>query len=228
MHTYNTYLVLVTFCSFIIRYENRVNVVYRPDWYKVHTNFSRHYRYPDDASSLILETLAYALGHWENRFRAKYFMILHSADNFAMCRVPNRTLSQCLSEVDYNRVSAIHVPTCYGVTQNGTLVPSHNVLQRWSHCPGHFGDMRHTPVANPRHTDYVWVHWVSGRRPTFQYSANYSEALNVYHLQTKHIMQLGRSLSRGALASYAVKDEWQSRMGDLLHVELQPFLSKQP
>ena len=96
----------------LIRYRDRVNVVYRPSWHKLLPKGQKTLL--DDEASLVLETLAYTQGHWENRFRAKYAMVVHSADNYAMCAVANKTLSQCLGELDHNNISAIMVPTCNG------------------------------------------------------------------------------------------------------------------
>ena len=215
-----------------LRYRDRVKVAYRPSWRKVLPKGQETLH--DDDTSLLLETLAYTQGHWENRFRAKYVMIVHAADNFAMCAVENRTLSQCLAELDFNNISAVMVPTCTGLAVEDALkIASNNVLQRWPRCheqnPGRntmFGDTRHTPVLNPRHSDYVWVHWVPGRRPSYQHSIDFDEAWDVYKLRTEHIMALGRNQSGGVplhSGKVGLHDRWMERMGELLQMELNHF-----
>ena len=219
------------------RYRDRVNVVYRPSWHKVLPKGQKSLH--DDGASLLLETLAYTQGHWQNRFRARFVMIVHAADNFAMCAVANKTLSQCLGELDPNNISAVMVPTCTGLAVEGALrLASNNVLQRWPRCheqsPGRktmFGDTRHTPVANPRHADYVWVHWVPGRRlPAFRHVIDFDEAWDVYKLRTEHIMALGRNQSAGVpmhTGPAGPYDQWIVGMGALLQSELERFLEQQ-
>lgn len=72
----------------------------------------------------------------------------------------------------------------------------------------------------------MWVHWVPGRRPSFQHSIDFDEAWDVYRLRTEHIMALGRNQSAGLPLHNGQPgpfDRWMGRMGELLQTELERF-----
>eukprot|EP01036_Dinobryon_divergens_P035629 gene35629-46211_t len=163
------------------------------------------------------------MGHWEHRFRARYFMTALAPDNFALCGQPNRTITQCLHDLDYNQISAIMIPTC-NAKMISSMNASMNALQRWSRCPPEplgrkksQGDNRHTPAMNPRHNSYNLIHFANGRiTSSFKRAIDYDEAWDTLRLHTAHFNKTEKLGGEG--------DNDTVLLADRLQLELKPFL----
>ena len=136
------------------------------------------------------EVLAEATCHWEYRFRTKWFMIVHSPDNFVIPAKPNVSLAGLLSKIS-NNISSIIVPIMQGCSLQ-TPRQGSNILAQYGRVgpPLAHGDSRHTPIGNPRHIHYSWIHWNIGRRKDKFEEIGYVQASEL--MQTMHAMALTR------------------------------------
>jgi hypothetical protein len=138
------------------------------------------------------EVLAEATCHWEHRFRSKWFMIVHSPDNFVIPREPNTSLASLLAGPAFVNASSIIVPIMQACSLH-TPRRGANILAQYGRVGGFLahGDLRHTPIGNPRHIHYSWIHWNGGRRIQDFREIDYAEAGK--HVQTMHAMALTRT-----------------------------------
>ena len=158
---------------------------YRSNWNLQHIMQNNNGQYD-------FEILAESMCHWEMRLISNWSIIIHSVDNFLL---PNSSSSlfHILNTLHNRRVSSMIIPTTIGIS---CCEPrkGHNVLQQYNKIGQSlmFGDSRHTPLCNPRHMDWTYVHWNLGRNELFRSEIQHFETVETFDLQTLHIMELTR------------------------------------
>ncbi len=143
------------------------------------------------AYSWAFEPLMESTCMWEHRLNTKMTMILHSPDNYL---IPNhyRNFSDFICSIKF---SSVVVPTVQAFTPPGERRIAANILKQWNILGQdfEFGNGRHTPMANPRHIIYNYVHWnpawYAGK---FRGELSFQDAWNIMGIHTVHIMALAR------------------------------------
>ena len=158
------------------------------------------------------EVLAEATCHWEHRFSAKWFMIVHSPDNFVIPNKTNTSLAELLSKISNDNISSIIVPIMQACSLH-TPRRGNNILSQYGRVGASlaYGDLRHTPIGNPRHIHYSWIHFNSGRRKNNFIEIDFTQASKM--VQTMHAMALTRP-------------EYDGRYGCAVHEALAPLAAR--
>ena len=177
--------------SHLQKYKGIKNIRYRKNWgnmLKIEGS--------DEFNSWEIELIADTTGMWEQRFRAKYFICAHSADEYVQVTIDNKTIADVVRQINSSLISAMEIPVVTS-TFKRPMNQKLNVLQRWNKRFGsvpdqlQLTDSHHTPMGNPRHITYYFVHWINGPNEHFQKYVNYTETPS-YHVNVLHLMGLTR------------------------------------
>jgi len=115
------------------------------------------------------------------------------------------TLVDALKQVDRSKFSSVIVPTVLPHRELGKIAGG-NILQRWNLLGPDLSSyikfpLRNnpqfpagppTPVGNPRHLAYSWVHWNGGRLKTFKEEMKEFDVLSKIGLHTVHAKGIAR------------------------------------
>ena len=168
--------------------------------------------------SYLIESLAENTCHWENRIRARWIFIVHAVDNFAVPTRFGEFLFDVAKRLNSSEVSAVAVPTVHILMPKSTENEK-GLLSRWSVLGKEFifGDKRHTPIFNPRHVSWSWIHYVVGLMPTFNRYIPMEEAVGALGLHTGHIMGLSRANENNLQhAGSSRNDTWYTQLSVIL------------
>jgi len=202
------------------KYNHNPAIKFRSGW-----NYSNIHK-TDSSFKYLFEVFAENTCMWENRFRSKYFIILHAMDNYALPVQRNHTLQDVVRELEtnYKDVSGLLVPIINAFTsKNITLATEYvgnNILLRFNRLSSDFNfkDARHTPMGNPRHISGTWVHWLPFVNPSFKTLLHCKAARTRLQLHTVHIMGIERPQFN--VIGAGSNDEWYNELANKLQTEI--------
>ncbi len=204
------------------KYNNKNEIKYRSGW-----NYSNIHNTVGSSLKYLFEVFAENTCIWENRFRSKYFIILHAMDNYILPVKSEHTLQNVVRELEsnYKNVSGFLVPiinayTSKNISSAAVEYTGKNILLRFNRLSSDFifGDARHTPIGNPRHISGTWVHWLPFVNPSFN-RLFYCKASRVkLQVHTVHIMGIERSEFNQIGKGY--NDEWYNELANKLQSEI--------
>lgn len=204
-------------------YDKGYDLKFRNGW-----NYPDLHHYPHYKDNYFFECIAESTCMWENRFRSKYFIILHAMDNFILPAKFNNTLVDTVKtlENDYKNVSGFLVPiiNAYSsdeIHEKYAKYENKNVLLRYNRLSNEYIylDIRHTPMGNPRHFASSFIHWLPFVNPAFTTILHFYETFQKLKLHTVHIMGLTRKIYNkiGSGDTDVWYDELGIRLQKLLH-----------
>ena len=203
------------------KYNHNPALKYRSGW-----NYSNIHKYHDKSLKYLFEVFAENTCMWENRFRSKYFIILHAMDNYVLPVQTNHTLKNVVRdlETNYKDVSGLLVPIINAYTSRNialvTEYTSKNILLRFNRLSSDFlfKDGRHTPMGNPRHISGTWVHWLPFVNPSFKKLLHCRAARMMLQLHTVHVMGIQRPEFNKINGGFS--NEWYNALADKLQTEI--------
>ena len=113
------------------KYNHNPALKYRSGW-----NYSNIHKYHDESFKYLFEMFAENTCMWENRFRSKYFIILHAMDNYVLPVQTNHTLKNVVRdlETNYKDVSGLLVPIINAYTSRNITLVSEHTSKRIYYC----------------------------------------------------------------------------------------------
>ena len=202
------------------KYNHNPAIKFRSGW-----NYSNIHK-TDSSLKYLFEVFAENTCMWENRFRSKYFIILHAMDNYVLPVQANHTLTHLVRDLETNHkdVSGLLVPIINAYTsRNITLVTeyiSKNILLRFNRLSSdfYFKDARHTPMGNPRHISGTWVNWLPFVNPSFKTLLHCRAARMRLQVHTVHVMGIERPQFNHI--NDGLVNEWYNELADKLQAEI--------
>lgn len=199
-------------------YDKKYDLKFRNGW-----NYVNLHHYTNRKNNYLFECIAETTCMWENRFRSKYFIILHAMDNFILPVKYNNTFTDIVKtiETDFKNVSGFLVPIINAYSSDeidagSKKYKNKNVLLRYNRLSDDFIylDNRHTPMGNPRHITSSFVHWLPFINPVCTTIFNFYDTFQKLKLHTVHIMGLTRKAYN--VVGSGTEDLWYSELANRL------------